>query len=383
MGIQGVTLPSTPMGSPLFDADVAGIVVSAPVTDWLAASVVWLRPFDQYENDSSAGTGFNKKLDDEVDAFALLLPMNFEGLSFTPYGIYSFVGANSGIYDYVFAARGGFRDDNSVTAKNSTTAFWLGAHMELSLFDPLVLNLEAIYGKLRPANLSGFAHPEVAPGLNEDWSLSRHLGTSGWFFAATLDYKMDNMTPGIFGWYGSGDKANADHTGVSGRLPVLGNDGGSFGPTSFGTAGTFGIGTDGAVLGTGAGTWGIGIQLADVSFFENLSHTLRFAYYRGTNDADLIRKGYVTSNGVRLMGVANDSRYAADALYLTDKDAVFEINFDHTYKIYENLTAVLELGYLHLDVDKDVWKHQTMKPAGQRDGTDDAWKVELNLQYAF
>ena len=50
MGIQGLTLPSTRMGNVLFDADVAGIVVSSPITDWLSATAFWLRPFDQYRN---------------------------------------------------------------------------------------------------------------------------------------------------------------------------------------------------------------------------------------------------------------------------------------------------------------------------------------------
>ena len=393
MGIQGITLPSTPMGSPLFDADVAGIVISAPVTDWLAASLVWLRPFDAYQNDSGAfGFTDNDNFSDEVDAFALLLPMQFDGLNITPYGIYSLVGANSGLYDYVFAAReGGLRHDNSVTRENGRTqAFWLGTHMEMTLLDPLVLNLEAIYGHLKPVDLTGFAHPETQanamPGLNKGWSLNRSLGTSGWFLAATLDYKLDWMTPGIFGWWSSGDGENADHDGKYGRLPVLGNDGGSFGPTTFGSAGTYGIGTEGAIMGSGAGTWGIGLQFADVTFIEDLSHTLRFAYYRGTNDPELIRKGYVTNeSGDVMVGVANDSRYATDAMYLTRKDSVFEINFDHSYKIYDNLTAVLELGYLHLKADRDVWKHQSTKAgiSGQRDESDNAWKAELNFRYEF
>ena len=50
---------------------------------------------------------------------------------------------DSGLYDYVFAARdGGPRHDNSVTAQNSTTqAFWLGTHLELTAFSPPGLQL--------------------------------------------------------------------------------------------------------------------------------------------------------------------------------------------------------------------------------------------------
>lgn len=65
---------------------------------------------------------------------------------------------------------------------------------------------------------------------------------------------------------------------------------------------------------TGTGTWGIGLQLADVSFINDLSHTLRFAYMRGTNSHKLVRDGY-------------DLRLAED-FYLTNKDQAFEVNFD-------------------------------------------------------
>ena len=379
MGIQGLKLPSTPMGSPLFDTDVAGIVVSSPITDWLSMTALWIRPFDAYAND-----GFDNSFSDEVDAFGLLLPMQFDGLSITPWGVYSWVGANSGIYDYVFASRG--THENSVTAQNSRTkAWWVGTHLELTVLEPLVFNFEAIYGQLRPADLTGYAHGDGFSGLQKDWSLSNRLGTKGWYLGATLDYKLDWMTPGIFGWWASGDSANDDHTGYYGRMPVLGNDGGSFYPTTFGTAGTYAIGTDGAISGSGTGTWGIGIQLADVSFIEDLSHTLRFAYYRGTNDSDLVKKGFVHGGDSTGAGIMNTSRYSTDALYLTNKDSVFEINFDHRYDIYENLAAIIELGYIHLRSDKDVWKHQSNKVGlrGQHDENENAWKAQVNFSYSF
>ena len=121
--------------------------------------------------------------------------------------------------------------------------------------------------------------------------------------------------------------------------------------------------------------------MADISFIEDLSHTLRFAYYRGANGHELIEKGYVTSRNGLMRGVSNDSRYATDPFYLTDKDSVIEVNFDHKYKIYENLTAVVELGYLHRHADKDVGKHQTLSE--RSDKNDDAWKAQVNLQYSF
>ena len=364
MGIQGLALPSTPMGSPVFNADVAGILVSSPITDWLSAAAFWIRPFDAYNN------GDNMDYSDEVDAFGVLLPVSFDGIKFTPWFIYGFVGANSGIYDYLFDVRN--THDNSVTARNSSTqVYWIGAHLELSLLDPLVFNIEGIYGHLSQADLSGFAG-----AVEKGWGAATRFGTSGWFIGATLDYKLDFMTPGIFGWYASGDDANSDDSGKLGRMPVLGNDGGSFGPTSFGSAGYYGItqnSNSGTIMGTGTGTWGIGLQLANISFIQDLSHTVRLAYYRGTNDADLIKKDGVVSGLGGLM-------YSADRFYLTDEDYVWEVNFDHKYKIYENLTAVLELGWLRMHTDEDTWGK---RGNGDNKENDNAWKAQIAFRYTF
>ena len=366
MGIQGLTLPSTSLGSPVFDADVAAITVSAPITDWLSAAVFWARPFDQYYNDDN-DSDFGDKMDDETDMFGILLPMNFSdiGVSFTPWYVYSWVGANSGIYDYLFAGSG----DNSVSERNSSTkAWWIGGNFGFTLLDPLEFNMDFMYGRLNRAGLSGFGGAFAG---DPDGYQGPDVMASGWFLAATLDYRLDFMTPGIFGWYGSGDTASGVNGNRIGRMPVLGTDGG-FAATSFGMNGYYHIGNgdnNPAVVSTGMGTWGIGIQLADVTFIEDLSHTLRFAYYRGTNDSDVVENlgnGYLA--------------YDADPLYLTDKDQVFEVNFDHQYQIYENLTMVLELGYIHLKSDKDVWR----VPAGSKlKDNDDAWKAEINFRYSF
>lgn len=361
MGLQTLTLPSTPMGSPLFDADVAGIVVSSPITDWLSAALFWIRPFDQEWQD-----GDDRSLSDETDAFGLLLPVTFEGIKFTPYFIWGRIGVNSGAYEYLFAAGRSDYPASLISESDHAQAWWLGAHLELSLIDNLVFNLEGIYGNLSRANLDGYAGHD-----SNAWGSTMDIKTSGWIVAATLDYKLDFMTPGIFGWYASGDDSDAFEDGELGRMPVLGNDSGSFGPTSFGSAGYYGINqwsNSGTIMGTGTGTWGVGIQLADISFIEDLSHTIRVAYYRGTNDSDNIR-----NNGKYL-------QYSADRFYLTDEDYVWEVNFDHQYKIYENLTAVLELGWLRMHSDKGTWG--TSNQYGLKEN-DNAYKAQIAFRYKF
>ncbi|MDL2279311.1 outer membrane homotrimeric porin [Desulfovibrio sp. OttesenSCG-928-G11] len=382
MGIQYLALPSCRFSNPIFGADVAAITVSAPVTDWLSAVVFWARPFDQYYNDDD---GFsNRDLNDEVDIFGLVLPMSFNeiGLSFAPYFVYSWVGANSGIYDYVFRGE----NVNTVSANDSDTkAWWLGANLAFTFFDPLEFNMDFAYGRLNRTDIGGLGRtglywdPDAAGGAgahvrdSAGFAQGTQAMAAGWYLAATLDYKLDFMTPGIFGWYASGDTEGGANQNRIGRMPVVGTDDG-FTATSFGTAGYYGIGNGNntnAVTGTGMGTWGIGIQLADVTFIEDLSHTLRFAYYQGTNDSAVVRNDGNTNGGWL--------KYGADALYLTDKDQVFEINFDHKYQIYENLTMVLELGYIHLSSDEDTWRTGNT----DFDDTDNAWKAEINFRYSF
>lgn len=380
MGIQGVALPSTPMGTPVLDSDVAGISIAAPLTDWLSANFLWMRPYDQYWADDTPRM-------DETDIFGIFLPMQFEdlGLKVTPWFLYGLAGAGSGIYDYLFRGEQdntvGRDYEDSASLPHSSDAgnarssvFWAGALLEFDLLDPLVLNVEAIYGNLRRTDVSGLGGDEL--NIYEGGGTPWRVGTSGWYIGATLDYTLElceglSMTPGLFGWWSSGDNDSAWRTGKLGRLPTLSVYNAGFAPTTFGTAGTYSIGRDSVISGTGIGSWGLGVKLADITnpFVEDLTHTLRFAWYQGTNSSSGVRE-----NGGSVFG------FADNAFYLTDKDHVFEVNFDHSYQIYENLTAIVELGWLRLAADRDTW--QDAGGPGRK-GVDDAWKAQLTFNFSF
>lgn len=359
MGLQGVGLPmGNGWDNPVFSADVAGIVVSTPVTEMLEATVFWLRPFDRYRNDAD-GSIFNpsNRFDDEMDMFGLVLPVSGSDWSVTPWGMYAHIGNASGYYDYITGEEEvsfGVGDQSK-----HAHAWWVGLSTDVSIFDPLTFSLDAMYGRISRTEL-GVYDTDSGDKLG-----TMEAGTQGWFVVAALNYTLDWATPGIYGWYSSGDRANSVHDGKYGRLPMVGVDDG-FAATSFGFPGSAGIGADTAISATGAGTWGVAIQLADMTFIEDLSHTLRFAYYGGTNDHKIIRNHGRTDDDILMLG--------AESLYLTDKDYAFEINFDHSYQIYENLTAILELGYINLDLDSNVWEDHK---------TDNAWKAQLLFQYEF
>ena len=372
MGLQAVALPSSDLGSPLLDDDVAAVVASYKFNDTFALTAFWARPFDDRRNDSG---NLARSFDDETDLFGLVLPISLDGATISPYFMYGKVGAASGFYgDFTIPTGAAARGNTS-----SASAWWMGAAAEVNMFDPLTLTAEFTYGSIGRNDVADdFADISNAFGrFNE-------VSSRGWYLAATLDYKLDWGTPGIFGWYSSGDKAS-DVSGKArlGRMPTVHGDQ-DF--TSFGMDGAAGDGAgSGYLMGESViGTWGLGLQIADVSFIKNLKHTLRFTYYNGTNDHRVVRNGRGGS-GTAMWGDAADFNEkmaligaGADGQtvnYLTTKDHAYEINFDHKYKIYENLAAILELGVIKIDRDEKTW--------GRDFQNDAAYKAAIAFEFRF
>ena len=46
---------------------------------------------------------------------------------------------------------------------------------------------------------------------------------------------------------------------------------------------------------------------------------------------------------------------------MTTADKAWEVNVDSEYKIYKNLSLLLELGYIRMDLDSNVWKDYESK----------------------
>ena len=359
MGIQYVALPSgTDFGNPVLNSDVAGITITAPINDMFGVTALWARPFDAQDSDG------DRNMQDEMDLFALMLPITGDGWNVTPWGAYAKIGNASGFYDYVLgdgldglADQYGF-DDLSVGNNDGTMAWWAGLATSVEVFDPLTFGFDVMYGHLNRANL-------VLDGEFGGLPLSQRLGaveTGGWLLDARLDYNLDWAVPGIFGWYSTGDDKDDVKDGEYGRMPAIGFDNG-FAPTGFGAPGAFGIGSDTVISATMLGTWGIGAQLADVSFVEDLSHTLRVTYYRGTNDPDVAKDGLALP-------------FSGEAVYMTTDDWAVEVNFDHMYQIYENLAVIAELSWIHLDMDNAVWTDDAYDE-------ENAWKAQVSFQYSF
>ncbi len=395
MGIQGVTLPNVAGGSAVMDDDVAGLTATYKFNDMASATFTWFRPLnDNYSrNDDIAIPNRNpNNYLDNVDMFALAVPVTLDGVKLTPWAAFGIVG-QSALTDRVFAgdigngqpmslASGYTTRDLSMSMANGDKRNWrsggrgygdlffVGLPISITAFDPFNIEVDINYGYS-----TGFGKYDVE---HRDPSGTRYYGRgdssrAGWLIKALAEYKMDWGTPGILAWYASGDDDDAKNG--SERMPSI-SPCGNF--TSFmGDGAERGWSIDGGydLNLTYDGTWGVGLQLKDMSFVENLNHTFRAVYWGGTNHPGMIK---------HLTAGYNDNPFNAArggfSPYLTTKDYLVEFNLDSVYKVYENLNAIVELGYIVNGFDKDAWR----KSSYQSNFTKaDGYKANLIMQYAF
>lgn len=356
MGIQGLALPSATFGNPVLDADVAALTASYKFTDEISATVFWARPFDNaFGSDEDQVDG--KNMNDEMDMFGIAIPMEFEGVSFTPWGMYARTGNDSGYWDYVGADADTLSGGQYSKFKGSSNMWWAGAAFELNILDPLSFKLDGMYGK---STASGDNAPEFA----------------GWMVAGLIEFDTKTQwgKPGILGWYASGDDSDDYKDGKFGdygRMPIVSNDRGGFGPMTYGFAGSTGCMNDAIVTNSGVGTWGLGLQVADMSFVDALSHTVRVSYFRGTNDKDMIRKYRKANDDFE----SDTFNFMGEGLYMTTGDHAWEADFLTSWEVQENLTVHFEASYIWMHRDHDTW--------GRDSDAENAWKANLLFEFAF
>ena len=383
MGLQAVAMPNVAGGSAIMDGDAAAVVASYQFNDNVGLTALWMRPL----NDNYAGRVYGDREDyqknylDNMDLFALMLPLKFDGVELTPWAMYGMQGKNTRFNEgEVETADGalsvtlpGYLPGMNFgpgglgkTSKAYGSMFWAGLPVAITAFDPLNIEFDINYGYVEAMG----RYDVLKRGT--DW-VRGNSKREGWLVKALVEYKMDWGTPGIFGWYASGDDGNVKNG--SERLPSIAGAG-NF--TSF-------MGDGNLAWGTGynfydnnltyAGTWGVGLQIADVSFVEDLKHTFRVAYWGGTNSPSMVK--YMGS------GVAwDDTTAAQDGPYLTTNDGLLEFNLVNSWQIYENLEANLELGYIVNMMDKDTWDKSYITEK-RNWSKQDAWKAQLIFAYSF
>ena len=375
MGIQGLALPSfTTNASQIFDDDVAAVSLNYQFNENVGLTAFWARPYnDNYGYKYNSTTSDNKNYMDNMDMFAVLLPLTFDGVKVTPWVMYAAMGPgmfndggtklNGNAWDRAASGMisGAFGYDNVDTYGN---AFWAGVTGEVTYWDPFRIAWDVNYGSAAYEN--------------------EKMNREGWLASLLLEYKLDWGTPGLYGWYGSGDDSNPRNG--SERMPVVSANGNN-GFSNFAFNGNPYIAREG-VLGTNmTGTWGIGARLKDVSFLEDLKHTLRVNFMGGTNAPKMAKYIRDYGNPYAKHGVSDVAQYATayDPMYLTTDDTALEIGLTNTYKMYDNFTVMLDVAYLALWLDdsRSTWGKNPMKGYNGGDGVYDAWNVNLSFVYSF
>ena len=107
-------------------------------------------------------------------------------------------------------------------------------------------------------------------------------------------------------------------------------------------------------------------------------------YFGGTHAPGMAKyiTGRTTLDGSGRDVTRNYKDFNIFGTYLTTKDQGVEINFDTQYKVYENLRVDLELGYIHLWLDKGTWGGYE-NYVGNTLNSKDAWKATVNVIYTF
>ena len=351
VGLQPFALPGLVAGSAVLDEDGAGITASYQVNDMAAVSAFWLRA----ENDNWG------RRSNALDFVGFSLPVAGEGWQVNPWGMYGFMGKNSLWTDD--SGRVAANEDlmvgllplggqDHLSNKSSSKAWWLGMTVEVTFLDALHVAGDAVYG-------------------HADWGQSGEmdLRRAGWMLAGLMEYKLDVATPGLVFWYASGDDGNPNNG--SERMPTVVP---SWQSSTFGYDGAYGI-ADGAALGLSpTGTWGVAARITDISLLDKLTHTVLVGNNRGTNSKHMPRNSGLRDASMHYTEAGGET---IGAVYLTTKDSAVEVNFDSQYALYEDLTLAVETGFIHLNLDRGVWGNVV-------DHTrENAWKVGVNLNYAF
>lgn len=382
MGLQGVALPAfSNNASQVFDNDVAGITASYKFNDNVTATALWARPYNDNFGGSASGSsdGYQPaNFLDNVDMFALLVPLTFDGVKVTPWVSYAAFGKNvsaaenigsnnkyvpmmtSGMTPAAYAVKPGKKAD----AYGS--AFWAGLTGEVTVADPFRFAWDANYGS-------------YTNGIEAQ-------KREGFYLSVLGEYKMDWATPGLYAWYSSGDDSNIKNG--SERMPSLSSDSASDGFSTFATIGDPYIARDGVLSNNWIGTWGIGARLKDISYLEDLKHTFRINYIAGTNSPTMAkyitgRKGAADGRAVAgaFRGENNDFR-GVYGTYLTTQDSGLEFGLTTTYKVYENLTMFADMNYMamFMDQSRSVWGRNAK---GESIELQDPWNINVSFVYDF
>lgn len=380
MGIQDMALPNTAGGSPILASDgVPGIIANYRINDHVSITGMWMRAYNDIYDNGRGDVGTR----DSYDLFMLSVPFERDGVKVVPWLAGGAVGQNVVKYgDYPRGLRGtdvytnlmphtlawgeinGNVSNAPLNSRPYSGLFFAGLPISM-VRDGWNYELDLNYG-----GFQGLGRYDIND-FQSGRTVRADTRRQGWMVKGLVEYTFDWGTPGILGWYASGDDGNVRNG--SERMPAIG-------PCNFFTsfigddwlAGVLmsGINQSYDLQLTYAGLWGAGVQVRDVTGpWDNLQHTLRVVYFGGTNSPSMIP--YLSSLD------SGESKVR----YLTTKDYLVEFNLDSVLKLYDNFALVFELAYIFNGVDKGAWNRSYRGDSSFQ--TADGYKAAVIARYTF
>lgn len=338
-GIYGVALPNQIGGNLILYDDVATIVTSYKISETMNSTFLWARPYAHNPTIESQHTS--------MDIFALSYTLQHTHHTMTPYVAFTRFGRNvSGTpLGSAWSDGGNFGMWNGFSDFSGyPNAFWAAFSGKFHIGTDVTLLTDFLWGTLDGGHKSA--------------------SRQGAVLLAELDWMLPHMTLGIIGWWASGDSASAYKDGA-GRMPFINNQ---WGLTDFGYYRSSLTTESNLILQDATGRWTIGLIVDDLHWTNTLSSMLKVLYMQGTNSPEIVK----------------NSRFSASLLeggyrnnwgtYLTTHDWLIEVDFENTLQLQEDLSLIWRTGYIHIEVDPDVW--------GTSD-TSDAFRTALLLTYTF
>jgi len=365
VGYQTLNLPAAfGGGSAILDDQIAAAVVSAPINENVSILAGYARPQD---NNTYGATAAVNTSGNAADAVFAAVPVSFKGFSIVPFAAFAYAGKNVGNA----AAPGNPLTTGMLSSgwngNDSIRAYFGGIAFTMTAFEPFKVMADFNYGRANYYN-TGVASPTDG-------------GRHGWLFDLAIDYTgLSNMTPELFFVYTSGEKGQDKNS--SNRMPTIGN------PQTWSVNNSFYFGDRNYISGfsttsTGSGYagyvrnvmgfWTLGASLKDIKLFDNFTHQVNLMYIKGTNDADYLKNTHATNNKA-------GASYGA---FLTDKDHLWEIDLINKYKVYDELSLYLDLGYINGSFDKNAWRNVSAQYGQDSNLTSNAYHIGLGATYAF
>lgn len=370
IGSQVVALPDTISGSQIMLEVPPAAIMNAPIMGGMSLTAGWVRMSNDLTDSER-----NEMKDEEADLYFLSLPIEMQGIKLNPYAAYALIGKNYSRamhdetvcnddgsccykcddggydfmniwpnYDYIIGQATGNPTSGAMTnLQDDINAYYAGLRFDVDMFDPLVFMGSINYGYMEIGDIEN-----NTPG---QWEDENDVEVSGFHIDGAIDYKMDFMTPELFGFWSEGPDDEDEELDMYPAL-VAGVD-----YTTNYFEGS--LWNDQYFEGTGRmhamSCWAVGLKFKDIKLINKLTNEIQVAYIEGTADEDI-----VTSPGDN---------------FLNEDESVVDLCLNSKYQLYENLAAVSELGYSFYDDDSDY---------DEEYGDDeDAYKITVGLKYSF